>query len=234
MASWFVDPTKAVALVDSRTKKLLVFPALRPTRPDGVFAHLTGSGSSTANASPRTASSQLTNAPNGSDIDHSDFSSQGIVSPMLAPPNALETVFSRSEFATTGLFADEYAAASSAYYASLIGGDDVDDFDDADDIDPFEKGITMSDLVHYDSDDEEEEEESRPSSSASEFDELLHASQSSRNFMDHLDPGLVTAFRDNQHRIEEDQPEMFQPHSPLRKRKASPPLHSATRRRIAT
>ena len=231
MASWFVDPTKPAALVDSRTKKLLVFPALRPTKPDRVFPHLTGSGSSTANASPGTASSQLSIAPNLSDVDHSDFSSQDLLNPMLGPPNALGNAFSRSIFPTTGILADGYAAASSAYYASIIDDDVDDDIVDDDGIDPFENGIAMSDLVNIPS--ESEGEESRPSPSASDFNELLDASQSPRNFLDHLDSGLVTAFRENQHRAEENPPEMLQPHSPLRKRKASPPLHAATRRRIA-
>lgn len=235
MASWFVDPTKPVALVDSRTKKLMVFPALRPTKPDKVFSHLTGSGSSTANASPRTPSSQLAIVPNVGDIDLSDFSSQGIVSPMLGPPNALENMLSSNSFAATGLYADEYAAASSAYYTDMIDYEGmIDDDDDDDGVDPFENGILMSELVNIDSDSEEEEEESRPLSSASDFNELPDTLQSPRNFLDHLDSGFVTAFGDNQHRVEEDQPEMLQPHSPLRKRKASPPLHAATRRRIAT
>ena len=232
MASWFVDPTKPVALVDSRTKKLLVFPALRPDKPDRVFSHLTGSGPSTANTSPRTASSQLTIVPNGSDVDHSDLSSQGIVSPMLGPPNALESVFSRNSFATSGLYAAEYAAASSAYYADMIDDEGLIDDDDDEGVDEFETGITLSELVHYYSD--SEDEESRPPSSASDSNEVPGASQSPRNFLDHLGSGLVTAFRDTQHRVEEDQPEMLQPHSPLRKRRASPLHHAATRRRIAT
>ena len=217
MGSWCVDPTKPVAIVDSCGKRLLICPARRPTKPDRVFEHFTGSGTTTANTSPRPSTSQLAVLSNDSDNDHSDISSQGVVSPMFGPPNPLDSVLLENNFLATSAVYPEYMNANMALYENVEYDDDDDD---------YENGITLDDLIKFDG--EEEVEDSRPLSSASDSNNLATASQNSCNLLDHLDGGVVTAFRQNQQ-------ETLQPRSSLRKRKASSPLGAvttSTRRRI--
>lgn len=227
MGTWCVDPTKHYAIVDASAKTLLIFPARRPAKHDRMYEYITRSASTTANNSPRQPFSQLAIAPNYCEIDHSDISSQGIVSPMFGPPNALDNVLSENNFLGTSPVYPDYASADAAFFADM--GDDDDD-------DDYENGITMEDLINFDGgedDSDVEMEDSRPSSSASDSNDLPAACHNTRSLLDHLDTqGVVTAFRQNQHMVEHDEQEILQPRSPLRKRKASPPLHAATRRRV--
>ena len=227
MGSWCVDPTKHYALVDASAKNLLIFPARRPPKGDKMYEHITRSASTTANSSPRPPFSQLPIAPNYSEIDHTNFSSPGIVSPMFGPPNALDIALSENSFLPPSTVYPSYMTANAAFFADM--GDDDDD-------DDYEDGITMEDLINFnggEDDSDAEMEDSRPLSSASDSNDLPAASHNPRNLLDHLDTaGVVTAFRQNQHKVEQDQQEFLQPRSPLRKRKASPPLHATTRRRI--
>lgn len=196
-------------------------------KPDRVFEHLTASGSTTANTSPRTPSSKAAIVPNDSDVEQSDFSSQGMVSPMFGPPNALDNVLSGNKFLATSATYPEYRGADMAMYSNM-------EYDDFDEDDEYENAIKMEDLFNLTSEEDESEAElgeSRPSSSG---DSMPTADQSSLSLLDHLDPGVVSVFRQNNSRVEQEQKDILQPRSPLRKRKASPPLHAATRRRIMT
>ncbi|KAL8795428.1 MAG: hypothetical protein Q9195_002017 [Heterodermia aff. obscurata] len=225
LGSWCIDPTKPLAIVDSCGKRLLVCPARRPKKPDRVFEHLTGSGSTTANTSPRLPSSNLANATNDSDLDQSDWSSQGLVSPMFGPPNPLDTVLAQSKFIPANAGYPEYNNSDLAVYGDV----DYDEYDDEDD--EYENAIKMEDLFNLTSEDDDSEAEltdSHPANSSSAAD------QSSGDLLGHLNTEVATAFRQTQRRVEPAQEEIFQPRSPLRKRKASPPLHAATRRRIMT
>ena len=226
MAKWFIDPTKPLAVVDSCGKRLLVCPARRPKKPDRVFAHLTGSCSTTANTSPRPPPSNLTFAPNDSDIELSDFSSQGIVSPMFGPPNALDSVLSENNFLSTATMHPESRTLDTTMYSNI----EYNDYDDDDD-DDYENAIKMEDLFNLNSDDDDSDA-GYADTSSNKY--LSSTGQDSLNLLDHLDTAGVTTFSQNQFRADHDQPEILQPWSPLRKRKASPPLHPATRRRIMT
>ena len=225
MGSWCVDPTKPLAFVDSCGKRLLVCPARRPTKPDRVFEHLLGSGSTTADTSPQLPFSSLAAVPNEGDFDNSDLSSQGMVSPMFGPPNPLDSILSDNNFIGTSKVYSDYKDTDLSMYGDLEYDDDDDDHEDA---------ITMEDLFNISSDETDSEVElegSRPSSSDSTS--MGNAAQGSRNMLDHLDSGVITAFRQSQQHVKQGGQHLLQPANPLRKRKASPSLHGATRRRIA-
>ena len=225
MGSWCIDPTKPLAIVDSCGKRLLVCPARRPKKPDRVFEHLTGSSSTTANTSPRLPSSNLANVTADSDFDQSDWSSQGLVSPMFGPPNPLDTVLSENKFLPTTGGYQEFRKPDVSMYEDM-GYDEYDDDDDE-----YENAIKMEDLFNLTSEDDDSEAEltdSRPATSSSD------ARQSSGELLGHLNADVATAFRQTQRRVEQPQEEILQARSPLRKRKASPPLRAATRRRIMT
>ena len=225
LGSWCIDPTKPLAIVDSCGKRLLVCPARRPKKPDRVFEHLTGSGSTTANTSPRLPSSNLANVTTDSDVDQSDWSSQSLVSPMFGPPNPLDTVLSENNFLPNTAGYPEVRNSDVSMYANM-GYDEYDDDDDE-----YENAIKMEDLFNLTSEDDDSEAEltdTRPANSSSA------AGQSSGDLLGHLNTDAATAFLQTNRRVEQGQEEIFQPQSALRKRKASPPLHAATRRRIMT
>ena len=224
MGSWCIDPTKPLAIVDSCGKKILVCPARRPKKPDRVFEHILGSASTSANTSPRTQLSILAAVPNDSDIDHSEASSQGLVSPMFGPPPtpnlglANNTIFP-DDTDDTGYLEDD---------AMLY--DDADENDD----DDHEAGINIEDLIDFGDDGDDSEldltmGDSRPSSSSSTKTGPLGVGQSSsQSLLDHLDGTVVTAFRQTQLPA----PASLSPLSPLRKRKLSPASSGLPKRRL--
>lgn len=152
-----------------------------------------------------------------------------MVSPMFGPPNALDNVLSENNLLTTNATFPDYSGADMSMYSNM----EYDDYDDDDD--DYENAIKMEDLFNLTSEEDDSDPELgdlRQSSSSSATDALAATGRSSLNLLDHLDSGVVTAFRQNQNRVEREQQEILQPRSPLRKRKASPPVHAATRRRI--
>ena len=143
---------------------------------------------------------------------------------MFGPPNPLDTVLSENNFLPTTAGYPEVRESDVSLYANM----DYDEYDDDDD--EYENAIKMEDLFNLTSEDDDSEAEltdSRPATSSSA------AGQSSGD-LGHLNTNNATAFRQTQRKVEQRQEEILQPRSPLRKRKASPPLHAATRRRIMT
>lgn len=74
MASWVVDPTKPIALIDNTGKTMLIYPAPRSVRQTatGFVSNL----SSSTTTSPRTSFAGLRSAFEDSEVDRSDLSSQ--------------------------------------------------------------------------------------------------------------------------------------------------------------
>ena len=141
---------------------------------------------------------------------------------MFGPPNPLDTVLSENKLLSTTGGYPEFRKADDSVYGTM----DYDEYDDDDD--EYENAIKMEDLFNLTSEDDDSEAEltdSRPATSSA-------TGQSSGDLLGHLNTDVATAFRQTQRRVEQGQQEIFQPRSPLRKRKASPPLHAATRRRI--
>ena len=224
MGSWCIDPTKPIAIVDSCGKKILVCPARRPKKPDRVFEHILGSASTSANTSPRTQMSSLATVPNKR-IDHSELSSQGLISPTFGAPPA-----PHFGLATNGIFAEDTDDTGYLEDEALLY-DDMDENDDDDN----EGAIDIEDLIDFgdDGDDSELEltlEDSRPSSSSSIkiAPQNVGPPSTSQSLLAHLDNTVVTAFRQTQLPA----PASLSPLSPLRKRKLSPPIGGLPKRRL--
>lgn len=224
MGSWCIDPTKALAIVDSCGKRLLVCPAPRPKKPDRVFEHILGSVSTSTNTSPRSRLSTLATVPKTSDIDYSEVSSQGLTSPFFAHPPVPD-----GRIANNGIFLYDTEDTGGLDGDALL----YDDEDENDDDDP-EAGINIEDLIDFGDDGNDSEldmtmGESRPSSSSSTKTGHTGIGQSSsQSFLDHLDGTVVTAFRQTQLPA----PVSLSPLSPLKKRKLSPPIGGPSKRRL--
>lgn len=223
MGSWCIDPTKPLAIVDSCGKKILVCPARRPKKPDRVFEHILGSGNTSANTSPRARLSNLATVPYTSDIDRSEASSQGLVSPIFG--HSLAPGFG---IANNGIFPDDTDEMGFLDDHALLYDDDEDNDDD----DP-EAGINIEDLIDFGDEDDSELDltmgDSRPSSSSSAKTGFTGVGQSSgQSLLNHLDTTIVTAFRQTQLPA----PVSLSPLSPLKKRKLSPPLGGPSKRRL--
>lgn len=224
MGSWCIDPTKPLAIVDSCGKKILVCPARRPKKPDRVFEHILGSGTTSANISPRARLSNLATVPYTSDVDRSEASSQGLVSPVFGHPPAPSF-----GFANNGIFPDDTDDTGFLEDDALL----YDDDDDNDEDDP-EAGINIEDLIDFGDDGDDSEldltmGDSRPSSSSSAKTGSTGVGQSSsQSLLDHLDGTVVTAFRQTQLPA----PVSLSPLSPLKKRRLSPPFAGPSKRRL--
>lgn len=225
LGSWVTDPTKPLAVVASSGKSLIVYPAQRPARRDGkVFPTVASSGVSSAIPSPRTSVPKLTTpsrpiATDDSEVERSDMSSQDITTPMLsASPNLM---MSGLGFGSGNLLSGHTLGPPEAFFPfQSIGADgkmvldglDADDEDDDDD--DGEDLLNIDDFIDFgkDSDDSENEigsaTEGYQSPAVPVSDQAKEKSTSTaspspttptHNLLDHLDRGVVTAFRRNQY-----------------------------------
>ncbi|PYH82847.1 hypothetical protein BO82DRAFT_353465 [Aspergillus uvarum CBS 121591] len=210
MGTFVADPHKPVALVDCTGKHLVIIPAYASSRHDWLES-ATNSVCGTAHNSPRATTMHL--------IDESDtdaLASPGHLdmSPMLASSANLMMTALGNDIAPGG----QVMGPPEAFYPSRDFAIDSS-FEDDDEDDP-ESALNVEDFIdfgHQSSDDEMDkvfEEETLLSPMAaqtkhagtgtptpSRAGESHHASSAER-FLNHLDRGIVTAFRRNHNRYQ--------------------------------
>ena len=214
MGSWIADPTKPMAIVDSTGTRLVIYPPQRPQKRNQFFASLGSSAASSANSSPRPSMSQLAIAVDDSEAEPSARSSQDPVSPMFgSSPNlmmsGLVNVGPGSEHLTGG----QVLGPPEAFFPFTnfdAGGNVIMDEDDDEDEDDL---LNLDDFIDFGEDTDGSDHEGAiaephsPSASSMTSGisatpkpaKMSSATPSTPSLMDHLDKGVVTAFRRSQY-----------------------------------
>ena len=208
MGSWIADPTKPIVMVDSSGTKLVIFPPQRPKRPSQAIASL-GSSASSANSSPRPSVPRLANTAYDSEIGLSACSSQEPVSPMVgSSPNLMMSGLLNVSCGTEHLTGGQVLGPPEAFFPFTnfdAGGNVIMDDDDDEDEDDL---LNLEDFIDFGEDTDDSDIEgvikAHHSPSASSVTSAVSPvdKSSASNLMDHLDKGVVTAFRRNQYNHE--------------------------------
>lgn len=211
MGSFVPDPNKPVALVDGTGKHLVIIPAYASSRHDWLDS-AANSIPGTANNSPRATTMHLIDE---SDTDalaspnHADFS------PMLASGANLMMTALGNDIAPGG----QVMGPPEAFYPSRDLTIDSS-FEDDDDEDP-ESGLNVEDFIDFGNGSSDDDMDEKP------FDDELTSpavtstvpitgaesptptraaesqqANSAERFLNHLDRGIVTAFRRNHNRYQ--------------------------------
>jgi len=211
MGSFVPDPNKPVALVDCTGKHLVIIPAYASSRHDWLES-ANNSMPGTASNSPRATTMQIIDE---SDTDalaspnHADFS------PMLASGANLMMTALGNDIAPGG----QVMGPPEAFYPSQDITIDSS-FEDDDDEDP-ESALNVNDFIDFGDGSSDDEMDEKP------FDDELtspamtnsvpmvgagsptptrtaesHQTNSAERFLNHLDRGIVTAFRRNHNRYQ--------------------------------
>lgn len=212
MGSFVPDPHKPVALVDGTGKHLVIIPAYASSRHDWLES-ATNSISGTANNSPRATTMQLVDE---SDTDAVASPNQDF-SPMLASGANLMMTALGNDITPGG----QVMGPPEAFYPSRDFTIDSSFEDDDDDEDP-ETGLNVEDFIDFgngSSDDEMDEKPfdddtltspaapsilpmPGPGSPTLRATETTQQASSAERFLNHLDRGIVTAFRRNHNRYQ--------------------------------
>lgn len=209
MGTFVADPSKPVALVDCTGKHLVIIPAYASTRHDWLES-ATNSISGTANNSPRTTTMQLVDE---SDTDALTSPNRADFSPMLASSANLMMTALGNDITPGG----QVMGPPEAFYPSRDFTIDSS-FEDDDDDDP-EESLNVDDFIDFgdgSSDDEidkgfESDALTSPvAASAVQVDATPtpnrstdpQQNNSAERFLNHLDQGIVTAFRRNHNRYQ--------------------------------
>lgn len=213
MGSWIADPTKPIAIVDSTGTKVVVFPPQRPKKPNQVFASL-GSSASSAHSSPRFSVPQLATAVDDSEIEQSARSSQDPVSPMFgSSPNLMMSGLLNVGPSNEQLPGGQVLGPPEAFFPFTnfdAGGNVIMDEDEDEDEDDL---LNLNDFIDFgeDTDDSATEgplnEPHSPSTSSVTStvsaplkpETTSSGKPSTPTLMDHLDKGVITAFRRSQY-----------------------------------
>ena len=208
MGTFVADPHKPVALVDCTGKHLVIIPAYSSSRHDWLES-ASNSISGTANNSPRATTMQLVDE---SDTDALASPNRADFSPMLASSANLMMTALGNDIAPGG----QVMGPPEAFYPSRDFTIDSS-FEDDDDEDDPEEALNVEDFIDFGngSSDEEEVEEK-----GFESDALVspiaassvplaegtptpnRAADPQERFLNHLDQGIVTAFRRNHNRYQ--------------------------------
>ncbi|KAI4274702.1 MAG: hypothetical protein LQ337_003733 [Flavoplaca oasis] len=237
LGSFVTDPTKPIAVVARDGKQLIIYPAQRPaSRGCKVFPSLVSSGQSSVQASPRTAVARMTGpshptATDDSELDRSEKSSQDISTPMLsASPNLM---MSGLGLRRGNMLSGHAMGPPEAFFpfqsigadgTMMVDGVDVG-YDDVSSEDEGEDMLNIEDFINLrgssaDSDQEADvfiggrtsPASSSPTQSAANPSSVV-PSPTQSTFLDHLDKGMVTAFRRNQYQSESDELNFFRQQS---------------------
>ncbi|EEA27048.1 hypothetical protein TMatcc_004672 [Talaromyces marneffei ATCC 18224] len=211
MGTFVADPKKPVALVDCTGKHLVIIPAYASSRHDWLES-ATNSMCGTAHNSPRTTTMHLVDE---SDTDALTSPNGFELNPMLSSGNLMMTALGND--ATPG---GQVMGPPEAFYPSQsYGGDSSYDEDDEDD----ERMLNVDDFIDFGNGSSDEEDEGM--NKGSDDDEGLTNSpavvsnmqglttptpnrangndnDSAERFLNHLDKGIVTAFRRNHTRYQ--------------------------------
>ncbi|RDW86868.1 uncharacterized protein DSM5745_03510 [Aspergillus mulundensis] len=210
MGTFVADPHKPVALVDCTGKHLVIIPAYASSRHDWLESAAT-SVCGTANNSPRATTMHL--------IDESDtdalISPNMDLSPMLASSANLMMTALGNDVAPGG----QVMGPPEAFYPSRDFAIDSSFEDEDEDEDP-EAQLNVDDFIDFggDSSDEELDKESDEEAMGSPMTVVPvgstngtptpnrgadpHQTNSAERFLNHLDRGIVTAFRRNHNRYQ--------------------------------
>ncbi|KAI4216179.1 MAG: hypothetical protein LQ349_009119, partial [Xanthoria aureola] len=233
LGSFVTNPTKPVAVVAKDGKELIIYPAQRPASRGGkVFPSIVSSGQSSVQASPRTAVARMTapshpTATDDSELERGEMSSQGLTTPMLsASPNLM---MSGLGFGSVNMLSGHAMGPPEAFLPfQSIGADGtmmIDGLDVGyDDISSEEEGedlLNIGDFINLGEDSEDSDQDaesmiesglspatSSPTQSAAKATSMA-PSPTQSSFLDHLDNGMVTAFRRNQYDSESNETNTF-------------------------
>ncbi|KAL8768612.1 MAG: hypothetical protein Q9209_005171 [Squamulea sp. 1 TL-2023] len=225
LGSWVTNPTKPIAVVASNGKQLKIYPAQRPASREGtVLSTIVKSGQSSLQASPRSAVAKMAPpsypiATDDSELERNELSSQGMATPMLSgSPNLMMSGLGLSN---GNQLRGHTMGPSEAFFpfqsiradgTMVFDGLDVDyDDDDDDDGDDGEDLLNIEDFIDFGEDSEDSDQgldstagsrQSPTVSSPTQGTAKLAAVASSptqTSHLDHLDKGVLTAFRRDQH-----------------------------------
>ncbi|PKY08510.1 hypothetical protein P168DRAFT_216807, partial [Aspergillus campestris IBT 28561] len=211
MGTFVADPHKPVALVDCTGKHLVIIPAYASSRHDWLES-TTNSNCNTANNSPRATTMHLVDE---SDTDALVSPSHIDLSPMLASSANLMMTALGNDIAPGG----QVMGPPEAFYPSQEFTIDSS-FEDDEDEDP-ESVLNVNDFIDFgdgSSDDDDMEKASEDDILASPMAppsihtaagtptpsrcEEMQPATSAERFLNHLDQGIVTAFRRNHNRYQ--------------------------------
>jgi hypothetical protein len=218
MGTFVADPHKPVALVDCTGKHLVIIPAYASSRHDWLES-TANSVPGTANNSPRQTTLHLVDE---SDTDAMTSPNQTDFSPMLASSANLMMTALGNDLTPGG----QVMGPPEAFYPSQEFTVDSS-FEDDDEDDP-ESALNVNDFIDFgdgSSDEEEQEEQEQDMSKAFDEDALISPMASgskmqpmgtptptrknseqydsnAERFLNHLDKGIVTAFRRNHNRYQ--------------------------------
>ncbi|KAL8648293.1 MAG: hypothetical protein Q9226_006059 [Calogaya cf. arnoldii] len=226
LGSFVTNPTRPFAVVARDAKKLIIYPAQRPaSRGNKVFPSILSSGQSSVQASPGTAIARMTAPPNSaatddSELERSERSSQGMATPMLSDsPNLM---MSGLGFSSGNMFSGYATGPPEAFFHFQpvkadgtmildgldVGHDDVSSEEEGEDL------LNIEDFINLGGDSEDSDQDaestfqsalpSAPSSPTQNAAKLASTTPSptKSSFLNHLDKGMVTAFRRNQYDYE--------------------------------
>lgn len=214
MGTFVADPHKPVALVDYTGKHLVIIPAYASSRHDW----LESAANSTTNNSPRQTTLQLVDE---SDTDALVSPLQTDFSPMLASSANLMMTALGNDLTPGG----QVMGPPEAFYPSRIFNIDSS-YEDEEDDDP-EAALNVNDFIDFGNGSSDEEDEEEEDAGKTFEDEALispmagesavqpigtptptrnsdtqQAGHNAERFLNHLDQGIVTAFRRNHNRYQ--------------------------------
>ncbi|MCJ1392684.1 hypothetical protein MMC18_005555 [Xylographa bjoerkii] len=220
MASWIVDPTKPIAVIDSTGKTMLIYAAPRSAQktPAGFVSSL----SSSTTTSPKTSFASLAHGFENDEMDHSDLSSQEQPTTVIeSGANLMLSGLLHGGPGSEHILGGQVLGPPEAFYpftsmdANGLMFDD-DEFEEDDDDDP-EYMLNLQDFIDFgdSSSDSELENDTNADSSAlpnpiltmskNKFTPVRAGSvstqqSSTQNLLQHFDRGVVSSFRRNQTR----------------------------------
>ena len=222
MGSWIADPTKPIAIIDKTGKNIIFYPAKRPKLPSNPITAQASSNSSTL-GSPTTTTSfaRLTGAPEESENDRSDGTSQGFPGTLLPAADFMMSGLFSGPPGNEHIHPGQVVGPPQAFYSFRNFGPDGDyqeDEDDYDYDDDCEKELNMDDFIDFGdatsgseavvsddndaivcNDDHTPDQIPLQAPIRIEPRRELHKSPSD-GLLEHFDQGVVSSFRRNQNR----------------------------------
>ncbi|MCJ1377081.1 hypothetical protein MMC17_000171 [Xylographa soralifera] len=218
MASWIVDPTKPIAVIDSTGKTMLIYAAPRSARK--TTAGFISSLSSSTTTSPKTSFATLAHELGDNEIDRSDLSSQEPPTTMIeSGANLMLSGLLHGGLGSEHVLGGQVLGPPEAFYpfrsidanGLMLDDDDLEEDDD----DP-EYMLNLQDFIDFgDSSDSDLENDTNADSSAlgspvltiprntftpSRAGSASTQQSSTQALLQHFDKGVVSSFRRNQTR----------------------------------
>ncbi|KAL8853481.1 MAG: hypothetical protein Q9221_001640 [Calogaya cf. arnoldii] len=228
LGSFVTNPTRPFAVVARDAKKLIIYPAQRPaSRGNKVFPSILSSGQNSVQASPQTAIARMTAPPNSaatddSELERSEISSQGMATPTPMLSDSPNLMISGLGLSNGNMLSGYATGPPEAFFPYQrvkadgtmilhgfdVGDDDVSSEEEAEDLLNIEDFINLGgDSEDSDQDAESNVQSALPSATSSPTQNAAKPasktpSPTQSSFLNHLDMGMVTAFRRNQYDYE--------------------------------